>query len=80
MNYYTAYDNEELTAPVFEHAANIEHLEEEFMNMPEEYQQENEDILDELERFSVLLEAFKPETVLTVGYNDNINTFTWELV
>lgn len=80
MSYYTAYDNEELTAPVFKHIENIEHLEEDFLNMPEEYRQENEDILDEMERFLVLLEAFKPETVLTVGYNDNINTFTWEIV
>ena len=80
MNYYTSYDSEELTAPVFKHIENIEHLEEDFLNMPEEYRQENDDILGEIESFLVLLEAFKPETVLTVAYNDNINTFTWEIV
>ena len=80
MKYYTAYDSEELTASVFDHINNIEHIEEDFLNMPEEYRQENEDILDEIERFIELLEAFKPETVLTVAYNDNINSFTWELV
>ena len=80
MGYYTAYDSEELTALVFDHINNIEHIEEDFLNMPEEYRQENADILDEIERFIELLEAFKPEAVLTVSYNDNINSFTWELV
>lgn len=66
---------EGITASVAQHIENLDHLECDYLNLPEEMR--DEDIIDEYERILKTLENFKPQVILTIDYNDSLNVFNW---
>lgn len=78
MNHYTTdYESEPVTATAAQHIENLEQLQCDFLNMEKEWRDENEDINDELERTLEFLDNIKPERILTMQYNGNLNYFKW---
>ena len=81
MNYYTTdYESQPVTATAAQHINNLDHIQCDFLNLPKEMREENEDINEEIERMLEFLDNIKPERILNIQYNENINTFTWEFI
>lgn len=81
MNQYTTdYESQPVTATATQHINNLDHIQCDFLNLPKEMREENEDVNEEIERMLEFLDNIKPERILNIQYNENINTFTWEFI
>lgn len=79
-NYETDYESQPITATAAQHIKNLDYIQCDFLNLPKEMQEENEDVNDAIENMLEFLDNIKPERTLSIQYNDNINTFTWEFI
>lgn len=66
---------EEITTTAKQHIFNIDKIECDYLNLPEE--ERDEDIIAEFESILDTLSKFKDDTVLTLQYNDGLNIFNW---